>query len=111
MKFSYCFNFFLYTFWLSTSLFAQQHYTPEQHESEEPCYRPSAGEEPVFTIVEQMPAFPGGDGVMFQYLWENLRYPSLARASGTQGTVYLCFLVSEEGVRAVAMRKPCVPLS
>jgi len=51
----------------------------------------------VFTIVETMPEFPGGQQKLMDYLSNNIRYPTSARESGIQGTVYLGFIVNEVG--------------
>ena len=39
----------------------------------------------IFTVVEQMPEFPGGDKAMFKYLADNLSYPKHAREAGVHG--------------------------
>lgn len=52
---------------------------------------------PVFTVVEQMPEFPGGEDAMLKFLAKNVRYPEVARDCGCQGTVYITFIVDEEG--------------
>jgi protein TonB len=53
--------------------------------------------EDVFTIVEQIPGFPGGNDSLSAFLWENLHYPEEALARRTQGTVYLTFVVEKDG--------------
>lgn len=50
-----------------------------------------------FTIVEQMPAFPGGEEELFKYLSKNIKYPSMARENGISGTVYVTFVVETNG--------------
>ncbi len=54
-------------------------------------------EDEIFTIVESMPSFPGGDKAMFEYLSKNTRYPTLAKESGIQGMVVLTFVVEKNG--------------
>lgn len=55
-------------------------------------------EEPeVFVIVEQMPEFPGGQGDLFKFLASNTKYPSMAKENGIEGTVYVGFVVMEDG--------------
>jgi protein TonB len=54
-------------------------------------------EEPIFTIVEDMPSFPGGDAALMKYLGQNIKYPSIAKDAGIQGTVYVTFVVDEKG--------------
>lgn len=51
----------------------------------------------VFMVVEQMPSFPGGDSAFADYFLRNLAYPEAARESGIQGTVYVSFIVKEDG--------------
>ncbi len=50
-----------------------------------------------FTIVEQMPEFPGGEEKLFEYLGTNIKYPSMARENGIMGTVYITFVVEGNG--------------
>jgi protein TonB len=51
----------------------------------------------VFTIVERMPQFPGGDEGLIKYLIENMKYPAQAKKNGISGTVYLTFVVNKLG--------------
>jgi TonB family protein len=51
----------------------------------------------VFTIVEKMPSFPGGDDRLVKYLQKNIRYPAFAREHEITGTVFLTFVVTSEG--------------
>ncbi|MDD3488837.1 MAG: TonB family protein [Paludibacter sp.] len=51
----------------------------------------------IFTVVEQMPKFPGGNQAMFKYLSENIRYPENAHKNGIQGRVICQFVVDSEG--------------
>lgn len=61
---------------------------PEEEEEEEA---------PIFTVVESMPTFPGGDEARIKYLQENLKYPQMARESGIQGRVFVTFVVERDG--------------
>ncbi len=54
-------------------------------------------EETIFTIVEDDPVFPGGQAALMQYLQSNLRYPTMAREAGIQGTVFVTFVVERDG--------------
>lgn len=54
-------------------------------------------EEEVFTIVEEMPSFPGGEAKMFEYLANNIRYPQIAKETGISGVVYVNFVVGPDG--------------
>lgn len=57
----------------------------------------SVGKEYLFTIVEQMPEFPGGDNALFKFLSDNVKYPRKARNKGITGKVYIHFVVDKEG--------------
>ncbi|MEI8201746.1 MAG: energy transducer TonB [Bacteroidota bacterium] len=52
---------------------------------------------PVFTIVEEMPSYPGGDESRIKFLTDNIKYPQVAKESGIQGTVYVTFVIDEKG--------------
>ncbi len=54
-------------------------------------------EEKVFSVVEEMPKFPGGKQKMFKYLGEHIQYPSKAKDAGVTGTVYVSFTVEKDG--------------
>jgi len=56
-----------------------------------------AEESAVFTIVEQLPEFPGGADKLNRYLTENLHYPAQAKESSISGTVYVQFVVNKKG--------------
>src|SRR5687768_1326154 len=51
----------------------------------------------VFTVVEQMPEFPGGEAAMNDFLDKNLQYPSMAKEQGIQGKVWIGFIVDKFG--------------
>jgi len=51
----------------------------------------------IFTVVEDNPAFPGGDEARIQFLQSNMKYPTMARESGIQGKVYVTFVVEKDG--------------
>ena len=53
--------------------------------------------DPIFTVVESMPEFPGGEAMLEKFLKDNLQYPELARIGGIQGKVYVTFVVDEKG--------------
>ena len=59
--------------------------------------KPDAEEAKVFTYVEQMPTFPGGETALMKYIAENLRYPSAAQDQGIQGLLILRFVVTGTG--------------
>lgn len=53
--------------------------------------------EQVFTAVEQMPAFPGGDGELMKYLSSHINYPPMAMENNIQGRVIVQFVVTKTG--------------
>lgn len=67
-----------------------QEYIPVEEEEEEE-------EAQIFTVVEAMPGFPGGDAARMKYLAENIKYPQMARESGIQGRVFVTFVVEKDG--------------
>ncbi len=54
-------------------------------------------EQEVFTIVEEMPSYPGGEAKMYEYLGKNIKYPQIARESGIQGRVFVNYVVEPDG--------------
>jgi TonB family protein len=54
-------------------------------------------EDPVFTVVENPPSYPGGQDAMSKYLVENIKYPEEARTKGIQGTVFVTFVIEKDG--------------
>jgi protein TonB len=60
----------------------------------------------VFTIVEQMPEFPGGEGALFKFIQSNIQYPAMERDNDIQGRVIVGFVVNEDGsVSDVSVKK------
>lgn len=55
-----------------------------------------AGNE-IFTFVEVPPKFPGGDPALAKFLSSNIRYPHAATEKGTQGTIFISFIVKADG--------------
>ncbi len=51
----------------------------------------------VYTMVEQMPEYPGGHGAMMSYLSQTIKYPAEALDDGIEGKVILRFVVDAEG--------------
>jgi len=57
----------------------------------------STSKDSIYTIVQEMPEFPGGQTAAHTYLSQNLIYPSAAAEHQIRGTVYVRFLVTKEG--------------
>ncbi len=64
----------------------------------------------IFKVVEEMPRFPGCEDLatidekkvcaekkLLEYIYANIKYPSIARENGIQGTVVLQFVVDTDG--------------
>lgn len=51
----------------------------------------------IFTVVEDMPEFPGGKKAMLNYLMNNIKYPENPRKEKISGTVYVQFLIKKDG--------------
>lgn len=68
------------------------------------------GEPDYFTIVEDMPKYPGGDAALLKYIAENVRYPQSAKENGVTGVVYVSYIVGADGrvsnVRVVRSSSP-----
>lgn len=54
-------------------------------------------EEEIFTIVEDMPEFPGGIKALYGFLKDNVEYPPAAKANGISGKVFVNFTVEKDG--------------
>lgn len=54
-------------------------------------------EQEIFKVVEKMPSFPGGDEMLIEYIKKNLKYPQAAMDAGTQGRVFVSFVVEPDG--------------
>ena len=53
--------------------------------------------EQVFTVVEKMPSFPGGDAELWKYIATNIKYPKESQDNGEQGRVICSFIVGRDG--------------
>jgi protein TonB len=68
-------------------------------------------EDKIFSVVEQMPRFPGCEDMsgskeekeacatkkMLEYIYSNLKYPAIARENGIEGQVVIQFVVAKDG--------------
>ena len=50
-----------------------------------------------FVVVEEMPAFPGGDVELLKYIAEHTTYPEVAKENNIQGRVIVRFCVTPKG--------------
>lgn len=51
----------------------------------------------VFTIVEAMPEFPGGQNELYKFIGQHTKYPEKAQKAGIEGKVLVQFIVNESG--------------
>ena len=51
----------------------------------------------VYTSVEQMPQFPGGEAALMRYVASHMKYPPMAEEQGIQGTCIVQFVVTSTG--------------
>jgi protein TonB len=51
----------------------------------------------VYTVVEKLPAFPGGADACAKFFKENIRYPEEALKKDIRGTVFVNFIVQTDG--------------
>ena len=54
-------------------------------------------EELIFTIVEDMPQFPGGKQELMKFLGKNITYPVSAQKAQIEGSVMVQFVVGKDG--------------
>ena len=52
----------------------------------------------IFDMPEHMPEYPGGGNAMEQFINDNIKYPTEAKAKNIQGKVYVEFVVEKDGV-------------
>lgn len=51
----------------------------------------------VFTEVEEMPEYPGGNQALMTFLGENIKYPENCKEDAVEGTVILSFIINKDG--------------
>lgn len=51
----------------------------------------------IFTIVEEMPEFPGGTEALMKYINSSIKYPPIAQENGISGKVILQFVINQNG--------------
>lgn len=51
----------------------------------------------IYTIVEEMPDYPGGSAALNEFIIKNLVYPETARRDSVAGKVFMNFIVNESG--------------
>lgn len=51
----------------------------------------------IFTVVEEMPQFPGGEAKLLEFINKGIKYPVIAQENGIQGRVICSFVVNRDG--------------
>lgn len=51
----------------------------------------------IFSVVDQMPQFPDGDSLLYNYLAKRIVYPDSAKQNQIQGKVFTSFIVEIDG--------------
>jgi hypothetical protein len=82
----------------------------KDHKLEKAPPTPSSSDDKVFKIVESMPRFPGcedfedkdqrkkcSDGKIVSFIMKNIKYPSLAKEKGIEGTIVIRFIIEKDG--------------
>lgn len=55
------------------------------------------GESPILLIADEMPEFPGGEDALISYINKHSKFTDLAREYNVTGTIYVSFVVDEQG--------------
>ena len=67
-------------------------------------------EDKIFTSLEHMPEFPGGQDSLLRYLAANVRYPGAARKANVEGKVIAQFVVNQVGkIEQVEIKRSLSP--
>jgi len=53
--------------------------------------------EKIYVKVDNMPMYPGGEGELLKYIFQNLKYPVIAQQNGIQGKIIIRFVVNSTG--------------
>jgi periplasmic protein TonB len=51
----------------------------------------------IFSKVDKMPVFPGGEGEMIKFLQKSIEYPAVEKKAKVGGTCYATFVIEENG--------------
>ena len=58
---------------------------------------PTPDENGIYTVVEVMPAFPGGMNECLKFISENVKYPAIAHEKGITGRVIVQCIIEKDG--------------
>ena len=74
------------------TLYGPRVFTPQRDKA-----KPKRNIEIIYTDVEQMPQFPGGNGALMKYIKSHINYPAIAAQNNVQGNVVVRFVVKKDG--------------
>jgi len=84
---------------------------PVEAKKEPEKAEPAPVDPQLYTIVEEMPSFPGGEAGLLEYLGKNLRYPYVAKDKRIENIVVCCFFIEKDGsVKQPFVMKPVNPM-
>lgn len=72
-------------------------YPPAEEEAPDAAGYESDFDDKIFTSVEQMPQFPGGETELMKYISANIKYPAVAMENNVHGKVVVQFVVTRDG--------------
>jgi len=52
----------------------------------------------IYSVVEVMPEYPGGNEAMMAYLGNNIVYPESCKEEGVEGVVFISFIIDKDGM-------------
>jgi TonB family protein len=87
----------IFSFTFSAKLIAQEPEKAMPDKKENPAKEKDVQNENIYTVVEKMPSYPGGDEARIKFFTENIKYPQEARQKGITGTVFVTYIVEEDG--------------
>ena len=71
--------------------------TPQASDQQDKQSAPGSTKDSVFTFVEKMPQFPGGEKEVIRFLSKTMVYPVEAQQKGEHGKVIVQFVISKTG--------------
>ena len=86
---------YMFSVTFNIDLFANQNRMMDENNSSLPVLQ--GQEDEVYTVVEQMPEFPGGEEARTKFFIDNITYPKEALKNGIQGRVFVTFVVEKDG--------------
>jgi TonB family protein len=87
----------VFSFTFSAKVIAQEQKKESPVTNENKTIKSDEQKNQVFTVVEKMPSYPGGEEARIKYFTENLKYPPEARQKGVTGKVFVTYVIEEDG--------------